>query len=68
MAEAGKGDKQRPTDYARFARNFEAIFGSKTRVTEQEFRNADREFNKAYDEHQKTNRANGSAPQPRPHN
>lgn len=68
MAEAGKGDKQRPTDYEKFARNFEAIFGGKTQVTEREFRAADAAFDEAQDEHQKTNRALGSVPQPGPHN
>lgn len=29
MREAGKGDKQRPTDHEAFAKNFESIFGRK---------------------------------------
>lgn len=66
--EAGKGDKQRPTNYEAFARNFEAIFGGKTRVTEAEFNGADAAFEKEYNEHQKTNRAAGAVPQPGPHN
>lgn len=63
MAEAGKGDKQRPTDYEAFARNFEAIFGGKTKVTEQQFNNPPPQ-----NEQPQTHRAAGSAPQPRPHN
>jgi hypothetical protein len=30
--EAGKGDKQRPTNHEAFAKNFEAIFGGKPKV------------------------------------
>ena len=29
-SEAGKGDKQRPTDTQRYAANFDKIFGTKT--------------------------------------
>lgn len=68
MAEAGKGDKQRPTDYEKFSRNFEAIFGNKTKITEQEFNNTDKEFNEAYNDYQKADRPHGATPQPRPHN
>lgn len=64
-SEAGKGDKQRPTDYEKFARNFEAIFGAKTRVTEHEFNNAGKEFDKAYNEHQQpTPEPVSTTPQP----
>ena len=31
MYEAGKGDKQRPTDQAAYASNFDAIFGKKAK-------------------------------------
>jgi hypothetical protein len=38
MNEAGKGDKQRPTDHQSFSKNFEAIFGKKP--TEEQESNA----------------------------
>jgi hypothetical protein len=43
--EAGKGDKQRPTDYEKFAENFEKIFGKPNEkrmadMTEQELKQA----------------------------
>jgi 2-oxo-4-hydroxy-4-carboxy--5-ureidoimidazoline (OHCU) decarboxylase len=63
MAEAGKGDKQRPTDYEKFSKNFEQIFGHRPYVTENAFNNASADFDKEYDEHQKAHRPVGSAPQ-----
>jgi len=38
--EAGKGDKQRPTNWDHFSENFDRIFGKKTTVTEEEFNEA----------------------------
>ena len=61
MAEAGKGDKQRPTDYESFSKHFEQIFGAPPSVTEAEFRNPP---TPPQDEHQKTNRVVSPVPQP----
>jgi hypothetical protein len=46
--EAGKGDKQRPTDYEKFSSNFEKIFGKKSGVSEYEFNNADKLFDEEH--------------------
>lgn len=51
MREAGKGDTMRPTDYEKFATNFEKIFGKRTSVTEDEFKNANKAFEDAYIKH-----------------
>lgn len=64
MAEAGKGDKQRPTDFDKFSRNFELIFGHRPEVSEEQFNSASTDFDNAYDEHQKTHRPHSAAPQP----
>jgi hypothetical protein len=51
--EAGKGDKQRPTDYDKFEKNFELIFGKKSGVTEHEFNNVDKNFTEEYEKYKK---------------
>jgi len=51
--EAGKGDKQRPTDYEKFEKNFEAIFGKKSGVTEYEFNNVDQIFEEEFEKYKK---------------
>jgi hypothetical protein len=51
--EAGKGDKQRPTDYEKFNANFEKIFGKPSGITEQEFNNVDENFAKAHAQYRK---------------
>jgi len=51
--EAGKGDKQRPTDYEKFNANFEKIFGKKSGITEEEFNNIDENFAREYAEYKK---------------
>ena len=51
--EAGKGDKQRPTDYEKFSSNFEKIFGRKSGVTKEEFDNVDENFAKAHAQYKK---------------
>lgn len=38
--DGGKGSAQRPTDYETFAKNFEAIFGNGSVVTEEEYEEA----------------------------
>ena len=61
MAEAGKGDKQRPTDYEKFSANFEAIFGAPPSVTEAEFNNPP---TPPQHEHTQAHRPVGATPQP----
>jgi hypothetical protein len=51
--EAGKGDKQRPTDYERFSSNFEKIFGKKSGVTEYEYNNIDKIFAEELEKYKK---------------
>lgn len=51
--EAGKGDKQRPTDYDKFSANFEKIFGKPSGITEQEYYNVDENFAKAHAQYKK---------------
>lgn len=51
--EAGKGDKQRPTDYDKFSANFEKIFGKPSGITEQEYYNVDENFAKARAQYKK---------------
>jgi hypothetical protein len=60
MAEAGKGDKQRPTNYESFSKHFEEIFGARPSVTEAEFNNPP---TPPQDEHTQAHRPVGSAPQ-----
>lgn len=51
--EAGKGDKQRPTDYNRFSANFEKIFGKPSGITEQEYYNVDENFKQEYERYKR---------------
>jgi hypothetical protein len=51
--EAGKGDKQRPTDYEKFSDNFEKIFGKKSGITEYEFNNVDKIFAEELEKYKK---------------
>jgi hypothetical protein len=51
--EAGKGDKQRPTDYDKFSENFEKIFGKPSGVTKYEFNNVDKIFKEELEKYKK---------------
>ena len=51
--EAGKGDKQRPTDYERFSTNYEKIFGRTSGITKDEFDNVDKNFKKEYERYKR---------------
>ena len=51
--EAGKGDKQRPTDYNRFSSNFEKIFGKPSGITEQEYYNVNENFKQEYERYKR---------------
>jgi hypothetical protein len=51
--EAGKGDKQRPTDYERFSSNFEKIFGKPSGITEHEYNNVDKIFAEELEKYRK---------------
>lgn len=61
MAEAGKGDKQRPTNYESFSAHFEQIFGARPTVTEAEFNNPP---TPPQDDQPQTHRPHSAAPQP----
>ena len=51
-SEAGKGDKQRPTDYDKFSENFDRIFGKKGNevVSQEEYDDATEEDEDAEEE------------------
>ena len=51
--DGGKGSQQRPTDYDKFEKNFEMIFGRKSGVTKDEFDNIDKNFAEAHEQYKK---------------